>query len=168
MFDDHHQMVRRRVRTLGLSIEKAEDATAQAFLIAAERLDDIKLGSERAFLFGTAFRIAQKLMRAERRWVLEGDMDVRLSRSQTPEALTAKRMAVGRACEVIAGMDLDVRMTFTLFEFEGLTTKQIADDAGIPLGTVASRLRRAREALKTAGGAPSRIGHDLTDRRSRA
>jgi RNA polymerase sigma-70 factor (ECF subfamily) len=157
MFDDHHELVRRRVRRLGLSTEKADDAAAQTFLVAAERLEDIKLGSERAFLFGTAFRIAQKLMRTERRWVLEGDMDVRLSRSQTPEALTARSIAVGRAREVIAGMDLDVRVTFTLFELEGLTARQIADDAGIPLGTVASRLRRARAALKTAVG-PSPVG----------
>lgn len=40
MFDDHHDSVRRRVRRLGVSTDKADDAAAQAFLVAAERLDD--------------------------------------------------------------------------------------------------------------------------------
>src|SRR5689334_20903745 len=38
MFDDHHDSVLRRVRRLGLSIDKADDAAAEAFLVAAERL----------------------------------------------------------------------------------------------------------------------------------
>jgi RNA polymerase sigma-70 factor (ECF subfamily) len=159
MFDDHHDFVWRRVRRLGLSTDKADDAAAQVFLVAAERIDDIKTGSERAFLFGTALRIAQELVRTERRWVLEGDMDVRLSRSSTPEALVAERHAVGIVSDVIDGMELDVRNAFTLFEFEGLTARQIADDAGVPLGTVASRLRRAREALRRA---LSMTGHRWT------
>ena len=159
MFDDHHDVVWRRVRRLGLSTDKADDAAAQVFLVAAERIDDIKTGSERAFLFGTALRIAQKLVRTERRWVLEGDMDVRLSRSSSPEALAAERHAVGIVHDVIAEMELEVRNAFTLFAFEGLTARQIADDTGVPLGTVASRLRRAREALRQA---LSMTGHRCT------
>jgi RNA polymerase sigma-70 factor (ECF subfamily) len=160
MFDAHHDSVRRRVRRLGLSVDKADDAAAQAFLVAAERLDDIKTGSERAFLFGTALRVAQQLMRTERRWVLEGDMDVRFARSSTPEALAAHHRTVRLASQVIAAMDLDVRSTFTSFAFEGLTARQIADDAGVPLGTVASRLRRARVALRAA------LARGATDRGS--
>jgi RNA polymerase sigma-70 factor, ECF subfamily len=150
MFDDHHDFVRRRVQRLGLSIDKADDAAAEAFLVAAERLDDIKKGSERAFLFGTALRVAQKLMRTERRWVLQGDMDFRLARSATPEVLASERRAVDVISEVVAAMDFDVRRTFMLFEIEGLTTRQIADASGVPPGTVASRLRRARRVLRLA------------------
>ena len=150
MFDDHHEFVRRRVRRLGLSTDNADDAAAQVFLVAAERLDDIKTGSERAFLFGTARRVAQELARTERRWVLEGDMDFRLSRASNPEALAAERRAVGIVCDVVAEMDTNVRNAFMLFAFDGLTAKQIASDAGVPLGTVASRLRRARVALRRA------------------
>lgn len=152
MFDDHHDFVRRRVQRLGLSTDKADDAAAEAFLVAAERLDDIKKGSERAFLFGTALRVAQKLVRTERRWVLQGDMDFRLARSATPEALAAERRSLDVISEVVATMDFDVRSAFMLFEIEGLTTKQIAHASGVPLGTIASRLRRARRALRLALG----------------
>lgn len=112
----------------------------------------IKMGSERAFLFGTALRVAHKLMRIERRWVLESDMDIRFSRTRTPEALAAEHRAIDLVHDAIQRMDHEVRNTFTRFEFEGLTTRQIADDAGVPLGTVASRLLRARETLRGALG----------------
>lgn len=150
MFYDHHDFVRRWVQRFGLSIDHADDAAAETFLVAAERLDDIKSGSERAFLFGTALRVAQKLMRAERRLVLEGDMDVRFGRAATPETLAAERRAVDIVSQVVSTMDLELRSAFVGFEFDGRTARQIAEDAGVPLGTVASRLRRARQALRQA------------------
>jgi RNA polymerase sigma-70 factor (ECF subfamily) len=150
MFSDHHDFVLRYVQRFGLSVDHADDAAAEAFLVAAERLDDIKLGSERAFLFGTALRVAQKLRRTERRWVPDGDMDDRFGRSATPETLAAERRAVELASDVVSTMDLGARSAFVLFEFDGRTARQIAEEAGVPLGTVASRLRRARHALKEA------------------
>ena len=45
----------------------------------------------------------------------------------------------------LSTMDMDLRTTFVLFELEGLSTPEIAQLAEIPLGTAASRLRRARE-----------------------
>lgn len=150
MFYDHHEFVRRWVQRFGLSVDHADDAAAEAFLVAAERLDDIKTGSERAFLFGTALRVAQKVMRTERRWVLEGDMDVRFGRSATPETLAAEHRAVDIVSQVVSAMDLELQTAFVGFEFDGQTARQIAEDAGVPLGTVASRLRRARQALRQA------------------
>jgi RNA polymerase sigma-70 factor (ECF subfamily) len=150
MFDDHHDFVRRSVRRFGLSLDKADDAAAETFLVAAERLDDIKMGSERAFLFGTALRVAQKLMRTERRWVLEADMDVRFDRQATPETLAADRRAVDIVASAVSTMDLDARSALVRFAFDGHTARKIAEDAGVPLGTVASRLRRARQTLREA------------------
>lgn len=88
------------------------------------------------------------------RWAVSAhfDMDIRLSRTRTPEALAAEHRAIDLVHDAIQRMDHEVRNTFTRFEFEGLTTRQIADDAGVPLGTVASRLRPARETLRGALG----------------
>src|SRR5262249_36554450 len=77
MFNDHHDFIWRLVRRLGLSRGSADDAAQHVFLVAAERVDDIKEGSERAFLFGTALRVARSVSRSEMRWVLEDDMDFR-------------------------------------------------------------------------------------------
>ena len=45
-------------------------------------------------------------------------------------------------------MDAPLREVFVLFEIEGLKMHEIADVVGIPAGTVASRLRRARNVFR--------------------
>ena len=49
---------------------------------------------------------------------------------------------------ILEQMDLDLRAVFVLFELEELTTSEIAALLEIPTGTVASRLRRARETFE--------------------
>jgi RNA polymerase sigma-70 factor (ECF subfamily) len=46
---------------------------------------------------------------------------------------------------VLEQMDDDLRTVFVLYEFEDLSMAEIAEVIAIPRGTVASRLRRARE-----------------------
>ena len=67
MFNEHHDFIWRLLRRLGVSREKADDASQNVFLVATERVDSIKLGSERAFLFGTALRVARSQHRSEQR-----------------------------------------------------------------------------------------------------
>jgi len=150
MFRAHHELVWRTLRRLGLGPEPAADATQQAFLIAAERLDDIRQGSERAFLFGTALRLARTAYRTGRRWQLEDDMDHRADAGSRLEELVDRRRAVEVADRVLAQMDPTLLTVFVLFEIEGLSTPEIAELVGVPLGTAASRLRRAREAFRAA------------------
>ena len=47
-------------------------------------------------------------------------------------------------------MTQDLRTAFVLFELEGLSVPEIAEVVKIPTGTVASRLRRAREQFGAA------------------
>ena len=49
---------------------------------------------------------------------------------------------------MLDGLTDDLRVSFVLYELEGLSSPEIATLLGIPLGTVASRLRRAREAFE--------------------
>ena len=44
----------------------------------------------------------------------------------------------------------DLRVSFVLYELEGMSSPEIAALLGIPVGTVASRLRRGREAFEIA------------------
>ena len=158
MFRAHHELVWRTLRRLGLGPEPAADATQQAFLIAAERLDDIRQGSERAFLFGTALRLARTAYRTGRRWQLEDDMDHRADAGSRLEELVDRRRAVEVADRVLAQMDPTLLTVFVLFEIEGLSTPEIAELVGVPLGTAASRLRRAREAFRAAASRLERGG----------
>src|SRR6185503_16409362 len=79
IFNAHHATVWRALRRRGLSPEAAEDATQETFLLAAERLNDIRPESEKAFLIATALRVAHSLGRKTVRWELDEDMDQRLS-----------------------------------------------------------------------------------------
>jgi RNA polymerase sigma-70 factor (ECF subfamily) len=47
--------------------------------------------------------------------------------------------------EILDGLPFEMRVVFVLFEKEELTTHQIAALLDLPMGTVASRLRRSRE-----------------------
>ena len=150
MFNDHHDFIWRLVRRLGLSPGSADDAAQHVFLVAAERLADIKLGSERSFLFGTALRVARSQSRSDRRWVLEEDMDFRRSEAGRPEDLADQQRALDLMGRILAGMTLDLRTVFILSELEGMTMPEVAALLEIPVGTAASRLRRAREAFRAA------------------
>ncbi|HXJ23935.1 MAG TPA: sigma-70 family RNA polymerase sigma factor [Polyangia bacterium] len=149
MFVAHHAMVWRTLRRSGLSADAAGDATQQAFLIAAERLADIQADSERAFLVGTALRVARTLWRKTMRWQLEEDMDRRVVETRDHDDARASV----QLCDIaLSKIDPDVAEVFVLFEIEGLSSPEIAASLEIPLGTVASRLRRAREQFRRVVG----------------
>lgn len=148
MFHDHHEFIWRLLRRLGLGPDHAADLVQQVYLIAAERLDDIRPESEKAFLFGTAVRLSRSLSRRERRCQLEEDMDMRQAASNRVEEVADQRRAVVMMDHILSKLDPDLVTVFVLFELEELPTAKIADLLQIPSGTVASRLRRAREAFR--------------------
>src|SRR6478609_4240225 len=150
MFREHHERVWRTLRRFGLAPEAAADATQQAFLIAAERLADIRTGSERAFLFGTALRLARGARRSSRRMELDEAMDEREKPGSRVDELVEQQRRLSLAERVLSTLDQDLLEVFVLFELEGMTTPEIAELVGVPLGTAASRLRRAREAFREA------------------
>ena len=65
-----------------------------------------------------------------------------------PEALVMQQQAVERVQRAVQELPTDFREMIILRELEGLSYKQIAVVVGIPIGTVMSRLARARERLQ--------------------
>ncbi len=153
MFRAHHTLIWRTLRRLGWNPEAAADATQQAFVVAAKRLDDIRPGSERAFLFSTAVRMAHAMFRREKRHQLMEDMDGLDGQADLQgreEQAIDRQYALQLIDRVLAHMDEDLVTVFSLFELEELSAPEIAQIVGIPVGTVASRLRRARKAFRAA------------------
>jgi RNA polymerase sigma-70 factor (ECF subfamily) len=147
LFNEHHVTVWRALRRRGLPLDAASDVTQETFLLAAERLDDIRPESERAFLIGTALRMAHTLGRKVVRWELEDDMDQHLSAGRD----AGEQRADAQLCDlVLSKVAPDLIEVFVLYELEGLTSPEIGELLGIPLGSVASRLRRAREQFRSA------------------
>ena len=147
IFNAHHASVWRALRRRGLSAEAAEDATQETFLLAAEKMEDIRPESERSFLIATALRVAHTLGRKTVRWELDDDMDQRLAESRD----AGDTRADAQLCDlVLSRVDADLIEVFVLYEIEGLTSPEIAALLEIPLGSVASRLRRARAQFRAA------------------
>jgi RNA polymerase sigma-70 factor, ECF subfamily len=150
MFRAHHELIWRTLRRLGLSPDLAADTTQQAYLIAAERLEDIRSGCERAFLFSTAIGLARTNFRRSQRCQLQSDMDVHVDPSLKSEQLNSRCSALELTDRIFAKTHPDLVTVFVLFELEGLSAPEISEVVGIPVGTVASRLRRARAAFRAA------------------
>jgi DNA-directed RNA polymerase specialized sigma24 family protein len=58
LFKSTYDGIWRLLRGLGVPTDRLDDAAQQVFLVYAERHADVVRGSERAFLFGTALRVA--------------------------------------------------------------------------------------------------------------
>jgi RNA polymerase sigma-70 factor (ECF subfamily) len=152
MVGEHFDFIWRAVARMGLPGTEVADAVQQVFLVASRRLPSIAAGSERSFLLGTALRVASDVRRTlgRRREVSvdEGD-DGEEPRSLVPppdELAHQKHLRV-LLDGVLAAMPEDLRVVFVLFELEEMSTPEIAALLEIPVGTAASRLRRAREAF---------------------
>ncbi len=145
MFNAHNAVVWRTLRRRGLEPDAAADATQQTFLVAAERLADINHDSERAFLVGTALRVAFSWGRKTMRLQLDEDMDRRIGDGRD----VLDEQTATQLCDLaLSKVDPELAEIFVLFELEDLTSPEIAALLEIPLGTVASRLRRAREQFR--------------------
>jgi len=148
----HFDFIWRSLRRMGLAGADADDATQEAFVIASRRLDSIAPGKERAFLFGTALRVAALSRRTQMRY--RGHLDVLtadpVEHPPSPEELMSRSEARADLDAVLAELDLELRAVFTLFEIEELTVPEIAELMELKEGTVSSRLRRAREQFRDA------------------
>jgi RNA polymerase sigma-70 factor (ECF subfamily) len=149
VIDRHYDFVWRTVRYLGVDEATAEDAAQQVMCILARRLGEIAPGAEMSFLFSTAVRVASEARRAARRRPASdgSDVDELVGAVPSPEELADERCARAVLRAVIDAIPTDLRVVFVLFEIEELTLAQIAAMVGIPIGTAASRLRRARESF---------------------
>lgn len=147
MFAAYHESVWRFLRRRGLSPEQAADATQETFVIALGRLADIPEDSERAFLMGTARRVAHTLGRKTVRWQLDDDMDQHISSARDAHDQHADLDLCDLA---LAKLSPELSETFVLYEIEGLSAPEISILLAIPVGSVASRLRRAREQFRDA------------------
>jgi RNA polymerase sigma-70 factor (ECF subfamily) len=70
-----------------------------------------------------------------------------LSDGETPDALLASKQVAQAVNAAMAALSEDLRQAITLREIEGLSYEEISDVMNCPIGTVRSRIFRAREAI---------------------
>ena len=144
-FEQHKDAVYRFAWRMSGSASAAEDITQDAFMGLLRHPDrfDPARGSLRAFLLGTARNLALKRWRSEHRHEpLDDDAmaaaTVDLDRGPIGDI-------VGRAVQALVPFQREVVI---LVEYEGLTLAEAALAVDTDVGTVKSRLHRARENLR--------------------
>jgi RNA polymerase sigma-70 factor (ECF subfamily) len=144
----HYDFIWRSLRRLGVPHASVEDAAQQVLLVFARRIDQVHDGAERAFLFATATRVAadHRKRQSRSREVLDSEgLDAHASDAPSAEHLIDQGRARDLFDRVLSEIHDDLRAVFILFELEDMTMAAIAEMLDLPQGTVASRLRRARE-----------------------
>jgi RNA polymerase sigma factor (sigma-70 family) len=138
-----------------LGRDAAEDLTAEVFLLAFERRGDYDLSyaDARPWLFGIAANLVRRSRRSELRALralsrrpAEGSpVDAETDASLARLDLRATRPALARA---LARLRADERDVLALVAWGELTYEEVARALSIPVGTVRSRLSRARARLR--------------------
>jgi RNA polymerase sigma-70 factor, ECF subfamily len=146
----HYAFVWRSLRHLGVMPADADDAAQQVLIVVAQKLDQVAVGRERSFLFATAMRIAHRWRRTrERRRELDNSEGVLDQLVNQTSAASDRAPARALLDQILEDMPDDMRAVFMLYEVEQFTMLEIASLLELPTGTVASRLRRARDHFRT-------------------
>jgi RNA polymerase sigma factor (sigma-70 family) len=138
----------------------AEDIVQEACLRAFRSLDHLDKGSPRAWLLAivrnTAFSWLQKNRRMDT-IPIENGAEMSPTHFSADPALNpeAELIAKADAAELesaIEALPIEFRETLVLRDIQGLEYREIARVVGVPVGTVMSRLSRARRQLIAAIG----------------
>lgn len=154
MVDEYSGFVARALQTAGVPTSDLDDEVQRTFIVAARRLEDVQLGTERAFLYRVARHTAMHALRtrARRRETLSGDLPYVSNGTETsasPESLAQRRQMLTFLAGVLDRLDESLRVVFVLHELEEMPRGEIAALLKLPDGTVASRLRLARKLVRT-------------------
>lgn len=146
VFADDFRTIWRALRRFGVRPEALDDATQQVFALGAAKLDRIEAGKERAYLLGIAYRVAANVRRIHQRRseLITADADAAKHPDPNPEELLDLKRRRALLDEALDALSREQRAVFVLFELEGCSMTEISEALELPMGTVASRLRRGR------------------------
>ena len=163
MAEQHFPAVWRFLRRLGLSDSNVDDAAQEVMLVAAQKLAQILPGCELGFLLGTALRVARRARQLEQRHVEHADRHLAalIDPNPAPDSKLDHEQECALLDAILQTLPIDLRVVFLLYEIEERTMIEISEIVGVPPGTVASRLRRARALWQTqVGRAQARLRFD--------
>lgn len=137
--------------------ESAADVTQEAFITAFRRLDTYRGGSFKAWLGRIITNLCyDELRRRKRRPAtsldeIGADSDDGPpipAQSATPEQAVQENELQRAIQQCIQGLGEDQRIVLVMSDIEGLSYQEIAETTGVHLGTVKSRLSRARVGVR--------------------
>ncbi len=133
----------------------AEDLVQDALVRALRHFESLRGDNPRAWLLQIVRRAAYDAMTDRGRGVsLDGaELDL-ADPAPDPEASLAAGENLAQLDRALAALPIELRECLVLRELEELSYKDIARITGVPIGTVMSRLWRARRTLIIEGGSP--------------
>ncbi len=146
------------------NVDDAMDVTQETFLQALSHLDSFRRSSRfYTWLYRIAYNCAVGSLRRRRRtvsvdYVIDEYGETFESNVEAPDARASLSDDAKLLKVALDKLPLEYRTPLILREIEGANYEQIAETLNIPVGTVRSRLHRARaslrEALERAGAQP--------------
>jgi RNA polymerase sigma-70 factor (ECF subfamily) len=131
----------------------AQDVVQEAYLRAFKFLGGFRGGDSRSWLLRIVRNAFYDWLKRNRREETGTQFDEEIHSADdetgTPDILLLEKGDHELMRKAIEDLPFDFREILVLRELEGLSYKEIADIAEVPLGTVMSRLARAREHLRT-------------------
>jgi RNA polymerase sigma-70 factor (ECF subfamily) len=143
----------------------AEDIVQESFMKAFEAADEFRGQDARVWLFtivrNTTINLLRK-RRSDRMVPWQEEMPEPVDSAADPESAMISSSRRERIRAAIAALPEDYREALILREFEGLSYKEIASIINAPMGTVMSRLSRARALLLERLVSERRAGDELS------
>lgn len=159
LFDRHAPTIHRyAARRIGE--HRAEDVMSETFLVAFERRTayDPGIADARPWLLGIATRLMLRHARVEaqawRGMVAEMAADLAPDLIDQAGARMDAERGVRRLARALRRLTPDDRSTLLLYAWGDLDYAGVAEALQVPIGTVRSRLNRARRQLRAAIGGP--------------
>lgn len=146
----HDSVYRYSFRLTGRQAD-AEDVTQQTFLIAHEKLAQLKSpSSARSWLLTIARNCFLKRIRSKQA-VPASNLDIDINQIDQPKPENDQEQPDPDALKhAIENLEPNHRVIIMMFYFEKLSYKQIAEQLDVKIGTVMSRLSRAKTKLRDA------------------
>ena len=135
----------------------AEDVVQDACVRAVRFFPSLRDGDPRAWLFAIVRNTwySRVTRRAGGTQALDSTTDDPVDGGLDPEARLLQQRDVARVREALEQLPADFREVLVLREIEGMSYKEIAAIVQVPIGTVMSRLARARDRLSAVLKPPS-------------
>ena len=136
-------------RWLTRSEDDAADVVQESYLRAFTFFDGFRGGDARPWTLSIVRNTCYTWLRKNRGHELMTEFDETLHSADpsNPESIELRRADAEAVREGLARLPAEFREVLVLREMEGLSYKEIAEVAGIAMGTVMSRLARARQRL---------------------
>lgn len=145
---EYHQAVYRYAYRLTGSVPDAEDLTQQVFLTAQEKLGQLRqIESVRGWLFAILRNYFLKSCQKRRPIPAENlQLNMDAIPAKIPPEAQVDREQLQQAIDELPD---NYRLVLTMFYYEGSSYREIAKRLELPIGTVMSRLARAKDRLRS-------------------